>query len=430
MNRYDAIYARQSIDKADSISIESQIELCKYETRGEEYKVFYDKGYSGKNTDRPQLARMMELILKGEIKRVICYKLDRISRSIIDFTSMMEQFEKKKVEFVSCTERFDTSTPMGRAMLNICIVFAQLERETIQQRVTDTYAARSRKGFYMGGRLPLGYRLEPFFIDGKKTSRYVVVPEEAKIIEQMYRLYTRPEASCMDIVKYFNEHQILNPHTKNGEWSRSRISEIIKNPIYVKADEKIYEYLIAEQAIVHSDRKEFCGKKGLYLYSQTSDDKNPRTLFGKHIVIAPHDGIVSSDLWLLAREKCMKNTQFPRTQIGVNSWLCGKVKCAKCGYALVIRHSSNGKRYFFCSHKIQTAACEGLGRIFADEVENKVLFEVSQRIAAMSGNEQKPVADSFLSWESLTVFEKKDIINTLILSVRVMPEEIYIEWRE
>lgn len=430
MNRYNAIYARQSIDKADSISIESQIELCKYETRGEEYKVFYDKGYSGKNTDRPQLAQMMELISKGEIKRVICYKLDRISRSIIDFTSMMEQFEKKKVEFVSCTEKFDTSTPMGRAMLNICIVFAQLERETIQQRVTDTYAARSRKGFYMGGRVPLGYRLEPFFIDGKKTSRYEVVPEEAEIIEQMYQLYTRPEMSCMDIVKYFNQHNIPNPHSKNGEWSRSRISEIIKNPIYVKADKKIYDFLISEQAIVHSEREEFCGTKGLYLYSQAKEDKNPRTLSGKNIVIAPHDGIVSSDLWLLAREKCMKNTQFPRVQIGVNSWLCGKVKCARCGYALVVRHSSNGKRYFFCSHKIQTAACEGLGRIPADEVENKVLFEITKRIKAMPDNNKDSFADSILSWDTLSVFEKKDIINTLILSVKVLPEKIYIEWRE
>ena len=97
---------------------------------------------------------MMNDIRAGKIKRVIVYKLDRISRSILDFANMMEIFQKYHVAFVSSTEKFDTSTPIGRAMLNICIVFAQLERETIQKRVTDAYYARCKRGFYMGGRIP------------------------------------------------------------------------------------------------------------------------------------------------------------------------------------------------------------------------------------------------------------------------------------
>ena len=140
--RHNAIYARQSIDKADSISIDSQIEFCKYETHGEPYEVYYDKGYSGKNTDRPQFSNMLCARREGRIKRVICYKLDRCSRSILDFTRLMDEFKQYEVEFVSCTEKFDTSTPLGRAMLSICVVFAQLERETIQQRIYDTYHSR------------------------------------------------------------------------------------------------------------------------------------------------------------------------------------------------------------------------------------------------------------------------------------------------
>ena len=116
MLEYDAIYARQSVDRMDSISIESQIEYCKYEARGGEYRVFQDKGYSGKNTDRPNFQIMLEAIRRGEVKRVIVYKLDRISRSILDFATMMAEFQDKNVEFVSCTEKFDTSTPMGRAV--------------------------------------------------------------------------------------------------------------------------------------------------------------------------------------------------------------------------------------------------------------------------------------------------------------------------
>jgi site-specific DNA recombinase len=102
----NAIYARQSVDRADSISIESQIEFCQYEMRGEQYKVYTDRGYSGKNTDRPAFAEMMNDIENGVIGKVVVYKLDRISRSILDFSNMMEQFGTHKVEFVSTTEKF------------------------------------------------------------------------------------------------------------------------------------------------------------------------------------------------------------------------------------------------------------------------------------------------------------------------------------
>ena len=146
--RYDALYGRQSVDKKDSISVESQLDFCKYETHGQPYQTYTDKGFSGKNTNRPDFECMMRDIRAGRIKRVIVYKLNRISRSILDFANMMEVFQEYDVEFVSSTEKFDTSTPIGRAMLNICIVFAQLERETIQKRVTDAYYSRNKKGFF------------------------------------------------------------------------------------------------------------------------------------------------------------------------------------------------------------------------------------------------------------------------------------------
>ena len=159
-NRIDAIYGRQSIDKKDSISIESQFEFCRYELKGGEGREYKDKGYSGKNIERPDFQRLLQDIKLRLIKRVIVYKLDRISRSIVDFAKLMELFKQYNVEFVSCTEKFDTSTPMGRAMLNICIVFAQLERESIQMRVQDAFYSRCTKGYYMRGRTPYGFDKE------------------------------------------------------------------------------------------------------------------------------------------------------------------------------------------------------------------------------------------------------------------------------
>ena len=97
--REDVIYARQSVDRKDSISIESQIDFCKYELKGGSCRVFKDKGYSGKNTDRPEFQKLLGEIRKGKVRRVVVYKLDRISRSILDFANMMELFQEYDVEF-------------------------------------------------------------------------------------------------------------------------------------------------------------------------------------------------------------------------------------------------------------------------------------------------------------------------------------------
>lgn len=265
------IYARQSVDRADSTSIESQIEFCQYEARGEAYKVYSDRGYSGKNTDRPAFADMMTDIENGVISKVVVYKLDRISRSILDFSTMMERFGQYKVEFVSTTEKFDTSSPMGRAMLNICIVFAQLERETIQKRMPDAYFSRSQKSFYMGGRVPYGFRLIPTTIDSIKTSMYEVDPEEAEQVKLIYELYSRPECSYGDIIRYFQKHGIL----KNGKpWGRTRLADVLRNPIYVRADLSIYEFYRDQGAILANDPSDFIGINGCYYYKGTGFNRS------------------------------------------------------------------------------------------------------------------------------------------------------------
>lgn len=381
MKKYDAIYGRQSVDRTDSISIESQIEYCQYEIRGGAYKTFEDKGYSGKNTERPQFQAMMQAIHRGEIRRVIVYKLDRISRSILDFATMMAEFQEYDVEFVSCTEKFDTSTPVGRAMLNICIVFAQLERETIQMRVEDAYISRSRRGFYMGGRVPYGYKLEPYMLDGKKTSRYVNDPAEAKIVELVFSMYAKPQNSYGDIVRYLTENGIPNDCTKKGAWDRCRIAEMIKNPIYVKADLNIYRFYKDQGTVIHNSPEEFIGVFGCYLYSDKNSGRKQTTLEGQHIVLAPHEGIVSSDIWLNARLKCLGNKQVAKPIKAKNTWLAGKIKCGKCGYALIVKKAKTRiGRYLICSCRMQTHCCEGVGGIDATAFENLILSEMAEHL--------------------------------------------------
>ena len=415
MDKYDAIYGRQSVDREDSISIESQIEYCQYETRGGAYKVFQDKGYSGKNTDRPQFQEMLAAIRRGEVKRVICYKLDRISRSILDFATMMAEFQEYGVEFVSCTEKFDTSTPMGRAMLNICIVFAQLERETIQMRVTDAYISRSRKGFYMGGRIPYGYRKEPFMIEGKKTSHYVIVPEEAEVVKLVYNLYADPQTSYGDIVKYLEENGIANTRRKDGAWNRTRIADMIKNPVYVKADLDLYRFYKDQGTNLHNSPEDYIGAFGCYLYSDKSAGRKQCHLEGQHIVLAPHEGIVSSDIWLKARMKCLNNKQVQIPYFGCNTWLIGKVKCGKCGYALTIRKcklKTRTRRYFICSKRMNTNKCSGVGGIDADLFEPFILEQMKDHVKEID------------SLSSQTRIRENPKIHELNIKVEALSDEI------
>jgi len=239
LNRINAVYGRQSVDRKDSISIESQIEFCEYELKGESYKAYTDKGYSGKNTDRPKFQQLMADIQKGLIKKVVVYKLDRISRSILDFATMMEEFQKYNVEFVSSTEKFDTSTPMGRAMLNICIVFAQLERETIQKRVTDAYYSRCLKGFHMSGPAPYGFDLAPTRLHDVRTKMLVEDPETRKYALLMFTMYAEPMTSFGDITRYFSEAGIK---IYGKDLTRGFLSQLLRNPAYVIADLDVYEF--------------------------------------------------------------------------------------------------------------------------------------------------------------------------------------------
>ncbi len=206
------IYARQSLDKKDSLSISSQIEFCKREIKdGEEYKIYTDKGYSGSNINRPAFEKLLEDVKNNRVSKVIVYRLDRISRSLLDFAKIIELFQKHNVEFISTTEKFDTSTPMGRAMLGIIMIFAELERDTIKKRIKDNYYARGKKGFFMGGPPPFGFDKVSTKVDGIKTS--TLVPNEVQYyhLKKIYDLYANTQLSLGEISNYLNENIIIAP---------------------------------------------------------------------------------------------------------------------------------------------------------------------------------------------------------------------------
>lgn len=378
MKRINAIYARQSVDRADSISIESQIEFCKYELKGGSFKEYKDKGYSGKNTVRPQLQQLLTDIRRGEVEKVIVYKLDRISRSILDFSNMMNLFQQYQVEFVSSTEKFDTSTPMGRAMLNICIVFAQLERETIQKRVSDAYYSRSQKGFRMGGKPPYGYRLEEILMEGIHTKKLVEEPGEAAIVQEIFDMYEQPDTSYGDITRYYAEKGV---QFYGKELIRSMLAQLLRNPVYVRADMDVYRFFRSHGTNIVSSPEQFDGIHGCYLYQgRDAQTDKLQNLKGHMLVVAPHEGLVSSEQWLNCRIKLMRNKTIQANRKAVNTWLAGKVKCGNCGYALMSIKIQSGKQYLRCTKRLNNKACPGCGKVYTEDVENYVYKEMVRKL--------------------------------------------------
>lgn len=402
---YNAVYARQSADKKDSISIESQIDFCKYELKGEEYKTYIDRGYSGKNTERPSFQLLMEDIRKREIKRVFVYKLDRISRSILDFTNMMNEFQSYGVEFISSTEKFDTSTPMGRAMLNICIVFAQLERETIQKRIVDSVHSRMQKGFRLGGRVPLGFKASLDKFHGVTTTVFVQDENTMPIVKRIFELYEKPGMSYQKVIDCLGGDNV--PVTRNG------LVFLLINPIYVKADLNIYRFFQARGVNIVSPPEEFTGEHGCYLYKSKESTHSAHLFQGMSLAIAPSEGIVPSSQWIACRNKILAN---PIYQSGrtIKSWLVGKMFCGKCGARMKIV-----KRRVYCSHKTNQQGCQGLNKgVLIEEVEAEAYRVLKEKLTPfLNVSDAAPLISPEVNKLKIDLGKVEQEIDTLVSSL-------------
>jgi site-specific DNA recombinase len=172
-----------------------------------------DGGYSGGSMDRPALDRLLRDIDRGKIDCVIVYKVDRLSRSLLDFARIMERFDRHSVSFVSVTQQFNTTHSMGRLTLNILLSFAQFEREIIGERIRDKLAAQARKGKWTGGAPVLGYDVDRT----GPSPRLVINAKEADRVREMFRMYLQ-EASLLPVVRELARRSWVNKRreTKKG----------------------------------------------------------------------------------------------------------------------------------------------------------------------------------------------------------------------
>jgi len=180
-----------------------------------------DPAYSGGNMERPALQRLLKDIKAGRIDMIVVYKIDRLSRSLADFAKMVEVFDAHKVSFSAVTQQINSATSMGRLMLNVLLSFAQFEREVTSERIRDKFAASKAKGIFMGGAVPLGYRVE--------NRKLWVIPEEAEVIRFIYEEYARVRRTVV-VLDALEQKGIK---TRKGKaFSRQSIFAILRNPLY------------------------------------------------------------------------------------------------------------------------------------------------------------------------------------------------------
>lgn len=338
-----AIYSRKSKFTGKGDSIENQIEMCKnYVTThlGSdcEVVVYEDEGFSGGTIDRPQFKLMLNDAKHKKFDALICYRLDRVSRNIADFSSLIEDLQAYDISFISIKEQFDTTTPMGRAMMYISGVFAQLERETIAERIRDNMLQLAKSGRWLGGITPTGYESEEMVtVDqgGKqrKAFRLSPIPEEINLVKLIFDKFLKMK-SLTKVETYLIQNEIK---TKNDVYfSRFALRSMLNNPVYAIADETVYNYFMANGYEVYSEKERFDGVKGVMAYNKTVQKKNQSNKLREAnewiIATGAHEGLIEGVKWVQVQDLIQENKSKTFRQVrGRDALLSGLLKCAHCG---------------------------------------------------------------------------------------------------
>ena len=285
-----AIYTRKSSEEGleqEFNSLDAQREACaayivsqKAEGWVEVETRFDDGGISGATLERPGLKRLLAEIEAGNIDIVVVYKIDRLSRSLMDFARLVEVFDRRETTFISVTQSFNTTTSMGRLTLNILLSFAQFEREVIGERIRDKFAASRRKGLWMGGYPPFGYRVQ--------DRKLEIVPDEAKIVRRIYARYLELGSTT----RLARELRTEGVTTRSGKpLLKVALHRLLRNRVYIgEAVHKGQAYPGQHQGLISKDlweKAQSIHASDPHSRSRTTSAKAPALLRG--LLFAPND---------------------------------------------------------------------------------------------------------------------------------------------
>lgn len=437
-----AIYSRKSKFKEEGESIENQINMCvnyaKVNLGIQEFDVFEDEGFSAKNTDRPQFLKMIKNIKNKKYSHFICYRLDRAFRNVSDYSSNMELFKKYDVAFISIKEQFDTTTALGRAMMNVSATFAQLERETTAERIKDNLRELSKTGRWLGGPPPLGYEsIEVENKDnlGKSRKKHIlrIKKDEINIVKLVFELFEKYKS--FQKVSSLLENQGI--YSRKGRvFSRELVKQTINNPIYVTSDKKIINYFKNYNCEIYNlDRID--GFSGIMPYNRRKENGSFAPIENWIISIGEHEGVINSETWIRCQNICNKIKEIAsnRQCTSQDALLSGLIVCAKCNSGMAPRQNKSYKyhyRYYSCNlrNKSPNRCCnDALNAYDAEEYVIKKLKSVKHEEIIENYNEMQSKKIGIVGNNDLIknylkeINNNKKIISNLVLKLSALDND-------
>jgi len=385
-----AIYTRKSTDEGldkDFNSLDNQREAAENYVRsqqGEGWEILADRyddgGFTGGNMDRPALQRLLADIEVGKVDRLVVYKIDRLSRSLLDFAKLADLLEKHHVSIVSVTQQLDTSTSMGRLTMNMLLSFAQFEREMVSDRTRDKMRAARRRGKWTGGTPRLGYDVAP------EGGQLVVNKEEADTVEAVFRLYAET-TSGVAVSQELNRRgwRRKSWKTKKGQWREGKLWDVAN----------LRRMLIDP------------------LYSG-------KMTLGTETFPGEHEAIVPKALFQKVQVTMKENRRTGGTSVRNNqgALLGGLLRCTACDASMIhswTRRKGRLHRYYVCgkAQKRGWSTCPTKS-VSATEIETFVVDNVRGTGPGMFLDQQGSRALAAPIWEVLLAPERERILGLLI----------------
>ncbi|MCD8348788.1 MAG: recombinase family protein, partial [Lachnospiraceae bacterium] len=384
-----ANYGRKSVfsDKSDSIDNQFRMsrDYCDMRFPGqiESWERYSDEDFSGANTDRPDLKRLMDDIKNGLVDALVVYQLDRLSRDVRDFANIYSTLEERNVMFVSIKENIDTTTPIGRAMMYVTVVFAQMERETIANRVSDNMLGLAKKGWWISGSVPIGYKKERVSANGRKHTTLVPDPDGKKDITWLYDTFLDNNYSLKRMETAFRNQDIKTPG--GAFFSASTLWRHLTVPYYVEATTDIYDYFENKgcQMDPGSPREKWDGSHGVLVHGRIikKPGSHSRTAFQVQppekwlVCLGSWEPIIPAGKWLSTQARIEANTFDKKKKYDV-ALLKGVLRCS-CGRLMAVAHSKyKDKVYasYFCPRRQRegSSACSQK-QIICQVLDEKVL---------------------------------------------------------
>lgn len=380
-----ANYSRKSVYSDKSDSVDNQFRMAQeyaythFPGQVDDFLRYCDEDYTGANTNRPDLHRLMQDIRSGRIDALIVYQLDRLSRDVRDFANIYDTLEEHKVHFISVKENIDTTTPIGKAMMYVTVVFAQMERETIAERVTDNLLGLAKKGFWTSGNPPYGYVRKKITVNGRQHVTIEPVPEAAAFVESVFDTFLNGRFTLTSLEVHYKR---IGFRTPNGAFfSSTQIYKLLTMPYCVEATPAVYDYYASKGCIMDpgSPRERWDGKHGVMVYGRSTERNRRHELQppDKWVVcLGVHKPFLSAEKWLAVQARFSAN-RFDHTMKYFTPLLKGIVRCS-CGHLLSTarkkKKDGSVSSWYHCPRRMRygSETCQ-MRQIKVEVLDNKVI---------------------------------------------------------